>query len=44
MSPRQALEAGSSSLVIGRSVTRAADPLEVLARLNEETAAVEHGR
>ena len=44
MSPRQALEAGSSYLVMGRSVTRASQPLEVLARLNEELAAVEDGR
>ena len=44
MSPRQALEAGSSYLVIGRSVTRAAQPLEVLARINSEVAILEIGK
>ncbi len=44
MTPRQALEAGSSYLVIGRSVTRAAEPLEVLARINSETATLESGQ
>ena len=38
MTPRSAIEAGASYLVIGRSVTRAADPLAVLARINSETA------
>ncbi len=38
MTPRLAIEAGASYLVIGRSVTRAADPLAVLARINSETA------
>jgi len=42
MSPREALEAGSSYLVIGRSVTRAVQPLEVLARLNADMPAVEN--
>ena len=44
MTPRQALRAGSSYLVIGRSVTRAAQPLEVLTRINSETATVENGK
>ncbi len=44
MTPRQALESGSSYLVIGRPVTRAAQPLEVLARINSEVAAVENGK
>jgi len=44
MTPRQALESGSSYLVIGRSVTRAAQPLEVLARINSEVAAMENGK
>jgi orotidine-5'-phosphate decarboxylase len=44
MSPRQAMEAGSSYLVIGRSITRAAEPLEVLARVNADMAAVESNR
>ena len=44
MSPRQAMEAGSSYLVIGRSVTRAAEPLEVLARLNADMTAAENDR
>jgi orotidine-5'-phosphate decarboxylase len=44
MTPRQALESGSSYLVIGRPVTRAAQPLEVLARINLEVAAVERGK
>lgn len=38
MTPRLAIEAGASYLVIGRSVTRAADPLAVLASINGETA------
>ena len=38
MTPRLAVDAGASYLVIGRSVTRAADPLAVLARINSETA------
>ena len=44
MTPRQALESGSSYLVIGRSVTRAAQPLEVLARINSEVATLENGK
>jgi len=44
MTPRQALESGSSYLVIGRPGTRAAQPLEVLARINSEVAAVEKGK
>jgi orotidine-5'-phosphate decarboxylase len=44
MTPRLALESGSSYLVIGRSVTRAAQPLEVLARINSETASWENGK
>jgi orotidine-5'-phosphate decarboxylase len=36
MTPRQAFEAGASYLVIGRPVTRAAQPLEVLERINSE--------
>ncbi len=36
MTPQAAVEAGASYLVIGRSVTRAADPLAVLARINRE--------
>ncbi|MEO8006550.1 MAG: orotidine-5'-phosphate decarboxylase [Betaproteobacteria bacterium] len=38
MTPRHAVDAGASYLVIGRSVTSAADPLAVLARINSETA------
>ena len=38
MTPRVAMDAGASYLVIGRSVTRAADPLAVLARINLDTA------
>ncbi len=44
MTPRQALETGSSYLVIGRPVTRAAQPLEVLARINSEVALLENGK
>lgn len=44
MTPRLALESGSSYLVIGRPVTRAAHPLEVLARINSEVALVENGK
>lgn len=36
MTPRLAIESGASYLVIGRPVTRAADPLEVLGRINGE--------
>lgn len=38
MTPLIAVESGASYLVIGRSVTRAADPLAVLARINREIA------
>ena len=41
MTPQVAVEAGASYLVIGRSVTRAADPLAVLARINREIAVPE---
>lgn len=36
MTPRAALQAGSSYLVIGRPVTRAADPLQALLDINKE--------
>ncbi|MEW5756863.1 MAG: orotidine-5'-phosphate decarboxylase [Pseudomonadota bacterium] len=36
MTPRQAMAAGSSYLVIGRPITAAADPLQALARIEEE--------
>ena len=38
MTPRLAVDAGASYLVIGRSVTRATDPLAVLERINSESA------
>ena len=41
MTPQMAIAAGASYLVIGRSVTRAPDPLAVLARINREIAAPE---
>ena len=41
MTPQVAIESGASYLVIGRSVTRAADPLAVLARINREIAVPE---
>jgi orotidine-5'-phosphate decarboxylase len=41
MTPPIAIESGASYLVIGRSVTRAADPLAVLARINREIAVAE---
>jgi orotidine-5'-phosphate decarboxylase len=41
MTPLRAVESGASYLVIGRSVTRAADPLAVLARVNLEIAVPE---
>ncbi|HWR88132.1 MAG TPA: orotidine-5'-phosphate decarboxylase [Acidiferrobacterales bacterium] len=41
MTPRLAIESGASYLVIGRSVTRAADPLAVLAQINREIAVPE---
>ena len=41
MTPQIAVESGASYLVIGRSVTRSADPLAVLARINREIAVPE---
>jgi orotidine-5'-phosphate decarboxylase len=41
MTPARAVQSGASHLVVGRSVTRAADPLEVLARINSELATLE---
>lgn len=41
MTPQLAIAAGASYLVIGRSVTRAPDPLAVLARINRELAVPE---
>ena len=41
MTPQIAIASGASYLVIGRSVTRAADPLAVLARINREIAVPE---
>ena len=41
MTPLRAIESGASYLVIGRSVTRASDPLAVLARINREIAVAE---
>jgi orotidine-5'-phosphate decarboxylase len=41
MTPQIAVASGASYLVIGRSVTRAADPLAVLARINREIAVPE---
>lgn len=41
MTPQIAIESGASYLVIGRSVTRAVDPLAVLARINREIAVPE---
>ena len=41
MTPQIAIESGASYLVIGRSVTRAAYPLAVLARINQEIAVAE---
>ena len=41
MTPLLAVECGASYLVIGRSVTRAPDPLAVLARINREIAVPE---
>jgi orotidine-5'-phosphate decarboxylase len=39
MTPIEAVRAGTDYLVIGRPVTRAADPLQVLRTINEELAA-----
>jgi orotidine-5'-phosphate decarboxylase len=36
MTPRAALEAGSSYLVIGRPITRAADPLLALQEISQQ--------
>ena len=36
MSPKAAMQAGSSYLVIGRPITQAADPLQVLLEINQE--------
>jgi orotidine-5'-phosphate decarboxylase len=41
MTPLRAIESGASYLVIGRSVTRAPDPLAALARINGEIAVLE---
>jgi len=41
MTPRLAMESGSSYLVVGRPVTRAAEPLQVLAQINDEIALTE---
>lgn len=41
MTPARALQSGASHLVIGRTVTRAAHPLDVLARINSELATLE---
>ncbi len=41
MTPEIAIESGASYLVIGRSVTRAAEPLAALARINREIAMAE---
>jgi orotidine-5'-phosphate decarboxylase len=43
MTPRNAIESGASYLVVGRSVTRAADPLAVLTRINRDIATPEAG-
>jgi orotidine-5'-phosphate decarboxylase len=42
MTPRLAIESGASYLVVGRPVTRAREPLEVLARINAEVSTVEN--
>lgn len=41
MTPKIAIESGASYLVIGRSVTRAADPPAVVDRINREIAVLE---
>jgi orotidine-5'-phosphate decarboxylase len=38
MTPAAAIGAGADYLVVGRPITRAADPLQALARINEEIA------
>lgn len=40
MTPKQAIEAGSSYLVIGRPITQAIDPKEVLSTINEQLSGV----
>ncbi len=40
MTPQQALSAGSSYLVIGRPITRAADPLQALCEINADIQAL----
>jgi orotidine-5'-phosphate decarboxylase len=35
MTPKQAIEAGSDYLVIGRPITRATNPVEVLKNIND---------
>ncbi len=42
MTPARAIEAGASYLVVGRPVTRAADPAAMLARINSEIAQTEN--
>jgi orotidine-5'-phosphate decarboxylase len=39
MTPRAAMAAGSSYLVIGRPITKAADPVEALKRITAELTA-----
>jgi orotidine-5'-phosphate decarboxylase len=41
MTPRQALEAGATHIVVGRPITAAADPAEAARRIREEMAAVQ---
>jgi len=41
MTPARAIASGASYLVVGRPVTRAADPLAVLARINREISTAE---
>lgn len=40
LTPREAVEAGSDYLVIGRPITQAADPLAMVARIEQEIAGV----
>jgi len=39
MTPRAAMAAGASYLVIGRPITKAADPVEALTRITAEMSA-----